>query len=187
MYIFFFCFLYSIGGIVYYLLLRKARTSNIKLFGLEFSPFSIQLLLCGEVIWISCWIIGSLFYNNFLTYILGGLPLLIFFKTIRSILVLIYKNHGDHRQTRKNARNLVRPIIQDWAKQLPKNYKLYSTNTSIKEYGNIYNGRVIVLISGEDNNELEWEYYGDLLKQQLNQPVIMEIRLNDEIVYPTWK
>lgn len=49
----------------------------------------------------------------------------------------------------------------------------------------IINGRVIIfLCSNSDIQGVNWSYLGGLLEKEINQPLIIQIKLNNKNVYP---
>lgn len=180
-----FWLLFIIGGAFFVLLTIRANKVNKAnentIWGKSNILRSLPLVYKGELTWIVCWILGIIIYPSRLSYIMGIFPLLMPLLTLGSIL-MIYINEGLKNNREKGY---VKPCIMKWAKQLPPDFRVSSVNYSLHRNHNIINGRVIIhLYSKSDIDEVNWDYFGGLLEQDIDQPIIIQIKLNDKNIYP---
>jgi hypothetical protein len=181
-----FWLLFVIGGAFFVLFTLKAnkadKATENTMWGKGNILHTLPLVYKGELLWIVCWILGILVYPSRISYIIGFLPLLMPLITLGSIL-LIKINNGSG--SNRGLKGQVKQHITIWSRQLPCEIKLESVDYSLHRNRQIINGRIIIhLYSKASNEEVDWNYFGHLLEKSIKQPLIIQIKLNDRVIYP---
>ncbi|MFJ8529311.1 hypothetical protein [Bacillus sp. NPDC094106] len=182
-----FWMLYIVGGLFFILFTYKANKTyeenQNSLLGLFTTLNSFRLIILGESIWLICWIIGIVIYPNHLTFALGILPVLMPLTTFFSVFLLKYhelqKNHNSKTKKR------IKHNIKNWEAELPIDIKVKRTIISVDQHKEVINGRITIYLKGRDSSsEVDWLEYGYLLEGIIKHPIIVQIHLNEEVVYP---
>jgi len=145
--------------------------------------YSLSLVYRGELFWLIFWIIGLMIYPSIVSFSMGILPLLMPLITLSSVVFLKFKEALEKRD--RGEKRYVRNHIKKWEKQLPAGNKVKTIHYAICSNQNTINGRVIIFLrSDSDIQGVNWSYFGELLEKEINQPLIMQIKLNNKNVYP---
>lgn len=145
--------------------------------------YSLSLVYRGELFWLIFWIIGLMIYPSSVSVSMGLFPLLMPLITLSSVVFLKFKEILEKRD--RGERRYVKNRIKNWEKQLPAGAKVKTINYAICSNQDIINGRVIIFLrSSSDMQGVNWAYFGELLEKEINQPLIMQIKLNNKNVYP---
>ncbi|HDX9588451.1 TPA: hypothetical protein ROX98_001402 [Bacillus pseudomycoides] len=180
-----FWIIYVIGGTLFVLFTIKAnkigRASTLSSKGNIL--YSLPLVYQGELFWIICWIIGLVIYPSVISVSMGIVPLVMPLITFSSIVFLKFKEVLEKRD--RGEKGYVNNHINEWIKQLPVGVKLKSINYAMNSNRDIINGRVIIFLSSNsDIQGANWSHLGGLLEKEINQPLIIQIKLNNKSVYP---
>ncbi|MEK4571145.1 hypothetical protein NSS74_01180 [Bacillus sp. FSL E2-8868] len=182
-----FWIIYIIGGALFVLFTIKANKIGRARGNILSSKgnilYSLPLVYRGELFWIICWIIGLVIYPSIVSVSMGVVPLVMPLITFSSIFFLKFKGFLEKRD--RGEKRYVKNHINEWTKQLPAEVKLKSINYAMNSNRDIINGRVIIfLCSNSDIQGVNWSYLGGLLEKEINQPLIIQIKLNNKNVYP---
>lgn len=183
------CFwiLYLLGGIFFGLLTLKVNKGKNEaknsMWVSSTSIYPLNLLVLGEIIWILCWSIGYMLYPNNLSLILGFFPILMPLITFGSLIIVKYKYVK--RNFNREIKGEIKTKIKNWEKELPPEVKIKYINYELDKHRDVINGRVIIYMVNKKNfSSFNWTEYGKSLESFIMQPIIIQIKLNEELVYP---
>lgn len=182
-----FWILYTFGGAVFILLVYIANSQDKKN-RMSFWSYlsvgdSLKLILLGEVIWIILWCIGFVIDPTKISFWVGCLPLLMPAITFSSIFLLKLSDIRSDGSTK--VKETIKIKVRDWKMMLPINIKNSYIYLAIDEHRDMITGRIVIEFkTKKEFDNIDWEKYGDILKNSIGGAIILQIKLNGELVYP---
>ena len=182
-----FWLLFTLGGATFVYCTYKANKDNKKdnlLLGIGNISSSLNRIYLGEFTWIILWLLGVLIFSNKLAYFLGVLPFMMLLITWGSIMLIKVTDMFRRINRNKKVKPYIDNSVKEWKKDLPKHLKINSVFSIINEHNGIMNGRLVLELSCSQKDHIDWGYHGRCLEDIINQPIMIEIKLNNESVYP---
>ncbi|MDM5326819.1 hypothetical protein [Neobacillus sp. CF12] len=182
----YFWFLYFLGGttFVYFTYLANQRNKKYKFFGFGTLSSSLKMVFGSEITWILLWLFGIKLFPNPVFYIVGIIPISMFLITFGSLLFILISGNFKKMNQNREVKPLINKILKEWKTTLPYQVEVKNVLSFVNSYQGVWNGRIVLELSAPKNENINWMHYGEKLKEMINQPVILEIRLNKKSVYP---
>lgn len=177
-------FLLMLGFAPFGLYMIKIRKSNYSVFGILYVADRLKIILSLEFFWLITWFFLNCIFKNGILLIF--IPLVFLLVTIISTSFSFFKDKILQQKLSKRPKSIIKPILNEWEEKLPDHYSIKDIDSFLRMNNNVINGRLIINVTGYSTKQVQWKYYGEELIKKINQPLITEIRVNNETVYPLY-